>query len=49
MYHKVLSLVVDKLLHPFLAVFTPHMRLHKKLHWTWFKPKSRSKETNVAS
>jgi hypothetical protein len=29
-YHKVLSAVVDELLHPFLVVFTPHMRLHKK-------------------
>jgi hypothetical protein len=31
-YHKVLSAVVNKLLHLFLAVFIPHVRLHKKLH-----------------
>jgi len=30
-YHKVLSAVVDALLHPPLAVFTPHMRLYKQL------------------
>ena len=29
-YHEVLSVVVDELLHPLLAVFTPHMRLYKK-------------------
>jgi hypothetical protein len=23
----------DKLLHLFFAIFTPHVRLHKKLHW----------------
>jgi hypothetical protein len=33
MYRKVLSSVVDELLHPFLAVFTLHVRLYKKLHW----------------
>jgi len=26
-YHEVLSTVVHELLHPFLAVLTPHMRL----------------------
>jgi hypothetical protein len=31
-YHKVLSLIVDELLHLFLVVFTPHVRLHKKLY-----------------
>jgi len=31
-YHKVLSAIVDELLHPLLAVFTPHVRLHKKLY-----------------
>jgi hypothetical protein len=31
-YHKVLSAVVNELLHLFLAVFTLHVRLHKKLH-----------------
>jgi hypothetical protein len=29
-YHKVLSTVVHKLLHPILAVLTPHMRLYKQ-------------------
>jgi hypothetical protein len=29
-YHKVLSAVVDELLHPFLVVFTLHVRFHKK-------------------
>ena len=33
-YHKVLSTVVHKLLHPLLAVLTPHMRLYKQLYWT---------------
>jgi hypothetical protein len=28
-YHKVLSTVVQVLLHPFLAVLTPHVRLYK--------------------
>jgi len=32
-YHKVLSMIVNELLHPFLAVFTPHVRLYKQLHW----------------
>jgi hypothetical protein len=41
-YQKVLSAIVNKLLHPFLAVFTPHVRLHKKLHWAWLMSKSRS-------
>jgi hypothetical protein len=33
-YHEVLSTVVHELLHPLLAVLTPHMRLCKQLHWT---------------
>jgi hypothetical protein len=33
-YHEVLSMVVHELLHPLLAVLTPHMRLYKQLHWT---------------
>jgi hypothetical protein len=41
-YHKVLSVVVDELLHLFLAVLTLHVLLHKKLHWAWLKSKSRS-------
>jgi hypothetical protein len=28
-YHKVLSMVVHELLHPLLAVLTPHVRLYK--------------------
>jgi hypothetical protein len=31
-YPKVLSAIVDELLHLFLAVFTPHVHLHKKLY-----------------
>ena len=41
-YHKVLSVVVDELLHLFLAVLTLHVLLHKKLYWAWLKSKSRS-------
>jgi hypothetical protein len=33
-YHEVLSTVVHELMHPLLAVLTPHMRLYKQLHWT---------------
>jgi len=29
MYHKVLSLTINKLLYPFLVCITPHMRFHK--------------------
>jgi hypothetical protein len=32
-YHEVLSTVVHELLHPLLAVLTPHVRLYKQLHW----------------
>ena len=38
-YHEVLSAVVNELLHPLLAVFTPHMRLYKHLHWAWLTSK----------
>ena len=41
-YHEVLSTVVHELLHPFLAVLTPHMRLYKQLHWTRLTSKRRS-------
>ena len=41
-YHEVLRVVVDELLHPFLAVFTPHVRLHKQLQWTRLTPKRHS-------
>ena len=41
-YHKVLSVVVDELLHLFLAVFTPYVRLNKKLHWARLTSKRRS-------
>jgi hypothetical protein len=39
-YHKVLSIVVNEQLHLSLAVFTLHVRLHKKLHWAWLTSKS---------
>lgn len=32
-YHKVLSAVVLKLLHPLLAVFLSHVRLYKQFHF----------------
>jgi hypothetical protein len=41
-YHKVLSTVVHELLHPLLAVLTPHVRLYKQLHWTQLTSKRRS-------
>ena len=41
-YHEVLSTVVHELLHPFLAVLTPHMRLYKQLHWTRLTSKRHS-------
>ena len=42
-YHEVLStVVIHELLHPLLAVLTPHMRLYKQLHWTRFTSKRRS-------
>ena len=31
-YHEVLNAIVNELLHPFLAVFTLHVRLYKQLH-----------------
>jgi hypothetical protein len=31
-YHEVLSTVVHELLHPPLAVLTPHVLLYKQLH-----------------
>jgi hypothetical protein len=41
-YHKVLSAVVNKLLHPLLAVLTSHVRLYKQLHWARLTSKRRS-------
>jgi hypothetical protein len=41
-YHEVLSTVVHKLLHPLLAVLTPHMHLYKQLHWTRLTSKRHS-------
>jgi hypothetical protein len=41
-YHEVLSTVVNELLHPLLAVFTPHVRLYKQLHWARLTSKKRS-------
>ena len=41
-YHKVLSAVVNELLHPLLTVLTPHVRLYKQLHSTRLMSKRRS-------
>jgi hypothetical protein len=41
-YHEVLSTVVHELLHPLLAVLTPHVCLYKQLHWARFTSKKRS-------
>jgi hypothetical protein len=41
-YHKVLSVVVNELLHLLLAVLTPHVRLYKQLHWTQLTSKRHS-------
>jgi len=41
-YHEVLSTVVNELLRPLMAVLTPHVRLHKQLHWAWLTSKRRS-------
>ena len=41
-YHKVLSAVVNELLHPLLAVLTPHVRFYKQLHWARLTSKRRS-------
>jgi hypothetical protein len=41
-YHKVLSVVVNELLHSLLAVLTPHVRLYKLLYWARFTSKRRS-------
>ena len=40
-YHKVLSVVVNELLHPLLALLTPHVRLNKQLHWARLTSKRR--------
>ena len=32
-YHEVLSAVVDELLLPLLAIFTPYVCFYKQLHW----------------
>jgi len=41
-YHKVLSAVVNELLHPLLTILTPHMHLNKQLHWARLTSKRRS-------
>jgi hypothetical protein len=41
-YYKVLSVVVNELLHPLLAVLTPHVRIYKQLHWALLMSKRRS-------
>jgi len=41
-YHEGLSTVVHELLHPFLAMLTPHVRRYKQLHWARLTSKRRS-------
>jgi hypothetical protein len=41
-YHEMLSTVINELLRPFLAVLTPHVRLHKQLHRARLMSKRRS-------
>jgi hypothetical protein len=41
-YHEVLSMIVHELLHPLLAILTPHMCLYKQFHWTQLTSKRRS-------
>jgi hypothetical protein len=41
-YHKVLSVVVNELLRPLLAILTPHVRLNKQLHWARLTSKRRN-------
>jgi hypothetical protein len=41
-YHEMLSMVVNELLRPLLAVLTPHVRLHKQLHRAQLTSKRRS-------
>jgi hypothetical protein len=41
-YHEMLSTIINELLRPFLAVLTPHVRLHKQLHQAWLTSKRRS-------
>jgi len=41
-YNEVLSTVVHKLLHPLLAVVTPHMHLYKQFYWARLTSKRRS-------
>jgi hypothetical protein len=41
-YHEMLSTVINELLHPLLAVLTPHVRFHKQLHQARLTSKSRS-------
>ena len=49
-YHEVLSASVNKLLHPLLVVFTPHVRLHKKFIELGSHPRDIAyKKKNVAS
>jgi hypothetical protein len=38
----VMTAVVHELLHPFLEVFTPHVRLNKQLHWARLTSKKHS-------
>jgi len=41
-YHEMLSMVINELLRPILAVLTPSVRLHKQLHRARLTSKRRS-------
>jgi hypothetical protein len=41
-YDEMLSMVINELLRPLLAVLTPHMGLHKQLHRARLTSKRRS-------
>jgi hypothetical protein len=41
-YHEMASTVINELLRPLLAVLTPHVHLHKQLHWARLTSKRHS-------
>jgi len=41
-YHEILRTVINELLHPLMAVLTPHVCLHKQLHRARLTSKKRS-------
>jgi hypothetical protein len=45
--HKVLSLTIDELLHPFLMVITLHVHFHKKLYRAWLAFKNCSRKRKL--